>query len=314
MKKEGLFFGAFLSLISLVGFVKAQSTLSDIFSGIDPTLITLAILFVIFFAVLYFSTSKMFKGNKTIAAVISLALSLLIVYWVNQSADIGGLFAGLGISGDTLYTLGSVLLIVFLIFLFIKLKSKALFILSGIFIIAGVTNLVYETTAALAIGILLGVVAIILAIKKKHSGATSQGITPSKNIIKNKYNTRNIYNQVRQEKRAEEDKERNREKEIANLKNKSRNDEEMARQEERREEQQQQQMIAQEKRAEQQIEQKETSLISTDINSLMRSYNALNQTYNEIYNRNPSDPKLRDLMNDMIRIRDEMIRIKRGQR
>ena len=188
----------------------------------------------------------MFKGNKTIAAVISLALSLLIVYWVNQSADIGGLFAGLGISGDTLYTLGSVLLIVFLIFLFIKLKSKALFILSGIFIIAGVTNLVYETTS-FSYWDLLGVVAIILAIKKKHSGATSQGITPSKNIIKNKYNTRNIYNQVRQEKRAEEDKERNREKEIANLKNKSRNDEEMARQEERREEQQQQQMIAQER-------------------------------------------------------------------
>ncbi len=171
MKKGWLLLSAFASLISFISFTSAQSVISDIFAGIDATTITLAILFVVFFAVLYFSTSKIFKGNKTISAVISLALALLLVYWINQSANIGGLFAGIGISGDSLYTIGSIFIIAFTIFLFIKIKSLALFVLGGILIAVAISGLIYDTTTVAVIGIVLVILGIIFAAKKKHIGA-----------------------------------------------------------------------------------------------------------------------------------------------
>lgn len=94
------------------------------------------------------------------------------------------------------------------------------------------------------------------------------------------------------------------------MKGKARADTYIAYADERAKREQQQKLMGQEKQAEQQ----ERGLISTDINSLMNSYRALEQTYNEIYKQDPSNPRLRDLMTDMIRIRDEMIRIKRGQK
>lgn len=172
MKKGWLFFSILASLIPLTSFVSAQSSLVDsITAGITPQAVTLAVLFVVFFLVLNFSTSKIFKGNKTTSTIISLALSLLIIYWINQSASVGNLFSGIGISGDNLYTLGAIFIVAFSIFLFVKIKSLALFVLGGILILIGVLNLVYATSTVILIGIILVVLGIFFAIvKKKHSG------------------------------------------------------------------------------------------------------------------------------------------------
>lgn len=174
MKKKGLFFSGFVSLISLIGFASAQSFLIDsITSGISPQTVTLAVLFVVFFLVLNFSTSKIFKGNKSVSTIISLALSLLIIYWINQSVSVGNLFSGIGISGDNLYTLGAIFIIAFSIFLFVKIKSLALFVIGGILILVGVAGWVYATSTVILIGVSLVVVGIFFAIvKKKHRGIT----------------------------------------------------------------------------------------------------------------------------------------------
>lgn len=165
--KRGLILGIVSSFLVLTGFVSA-AFFSDTLSFIDPTLITLAILFVVIFAILYFSTSKIFKGQTKIAAVISIALALLAVYWINNSANLGQLFAGFGISNDNLYTIGSILFLALVIFLAVKLKFGVLLIIGGIMILAGVTNLVASTDLSIIIGIILVVIGVVLWIKKKR--------------------------------------------------------------------------------------------------------------------------------------------------
>lgn len=311
--KRGLVFEIVLSFLALTGFASA-SYFSDTLSFIDPTLITLAILFVVIFAVLYFSTSKIFKGQTKIAAVISIALALLAVYWINNSANLGQLFAGFGISDENLYTIGSLLFLALTIFLAVKLKFGVLLIIGGILILAGVTNLVASTDLAIIIGIVLVVIGAVLWIKKKGKGPKeiSPGNNPSS--VYNTHNVHNYYNKVEQEKKDVRNKDKTRGEEIDFLKGKARADANIAMANERAKQEQQQKLIGQERNEQRQIEQQERGLISTDINSLMNSYKALEQTYNEIYHQDPSNPRLRDLMTDMIRIRDEMIRIKRGQK
>ena len=190
--KRGLVLGVSLSVILLAGLVSAQSALLDsMFAGLDAATVTLAILFVIFFAVLYFATSKVFKSkdqfgkdNKTIPAVLSLAISLLIVYWINQSASVGNLFSNFGLSDTTLYTIGGIALIALTIFLFVKLKvGGALLILGGICFIAALTNLVYNTTAFWIIGAILIVLGLIFMFKKKRNpGSVGPASSPAQEI------------------------------------------------------------------------------------------------------------------------------------
>jgi hypothetical protein len=124
MQKMSLIFGLFLISILSINFISAQYSLNEFLSTLDPGTIISAILFVIFFAVLYFSTSKIFKGNKAISAVVSLGIALLIVYWINQyqAINIGNLFSGFGISDNSLYTIGAFLIIVFIVLLVVFLK------------------------------------------------------------------------------------------------------------------------------------------------------------------------------------------------
>ena len=44
----------------------------------------------------------------------------MIIYGINSSTNIQNIYSGLGLSSDTIYTIGSILLIVFLIFIFVK--------------------------------------------------------------------------------------------------------------------------------------------------------------------------------------------------
>src|SRR5271157_3280683 len=121
MNKKGLILSGISMFLFSIGFISAQSfSLSDVLSTFDPSTVVLSILFMIFFAVLYFSTSKMFKGNKAVSVIISLGISLLIIYGINSSTNIQNIYSGLGLSSDTIYTIGSILLIVFLIFIFVK--------------------------------------------------------------------------------------------------------------------------------------------------------------------------------------------------
>ncbi len=153
-------------LIASIGFASAQS-FGNFLSGIDSSLVILSILFVIFFAVFYFSVSKVFSKDNTVAMVISLCLSALVVYWINNLVDLSGWFVKFGISTGTLYTVGSLLMIALVVFLFIKLRVTSLFIIGGGFILIAIAGLVYNTTMAFLIGIAFIVVGVLLKVSEK---------------------------------------------------------------------------------------------------------------------------------------------------
>lgn len=293
--KKGLILGIFSSFLVSIGLASAQGfSVSEFLSFIDPTLITLAVLFVVIFAVLYFSTSKLFKGQTKIAAVISIALSLLAVYWINTAANIGNLFAGFGISNENLYTIGTILFLVLVIFLFIKLKSGVFLIIGGVFILAGVTDLVYSTDLAIIIGIVLAAIGLISVLKKKGKGKiTFSG--PKQNWVSRK--------QANANRAAEEEliKERNIAAKAKAATSKNANYEnELAKQKKAAEEQQ-----AQEQRQGQAIQ----NQVATYLASLRESYDKLQREYNDILRLNPRDPKVKEIYNELSAVRSEIQRV-----
>ncbi len=287
--KRGLIKIIFLSMISLTGFINAQSVIGDILSGIDPTLITLSVFFVFLFAVLFFSTSKIFKTrdiygreNRTIPAVISLAISFLAVYWINQSVSIGTVFTGLGISQDLLYTIAPIILLAALVFFLIKFKIWTLVIVGGILLLAGVLGLIYSTDLAIIIGIILIILGLFFAFRssrrRKFGGGRGSGRIPSGGATTNVYNARHEQNvtNIRNEFTREH-----------NILNEIRRDEASAKAE-----------ATQEKQKEQQFLVTEEESLSNQLKSLMREYN-------EIQAKDPSNPRLRALIDDMNNIRAE---------
>jgi hypothetical protein len=306
--KRGLVLGSLLSLILLVEIASAQSSFVDsITAGLTPQTVVLAVLFVVFFGVLYFSTSKIFKGSKNIAAVVSLALSLLIVYYMNQATDVGSLFSGLGIANGDLYTIGAIVLIAFIIFLFVKIRSLALLVLGGIFIAAAISGLVYDTTTVSIIGAILVIAGLFFLGKKKRNG----GITPQSpignNIAHNNYNITHNY-QIEKEK----------EKKIQNEKRELGQERDMAAraramavaeadyaQHEASVNAQKQRQIS----TENQIEQNVQKQITSNLDSLKQTYNQLQIDYNNIQRQNPNDPQLRNIFDEMVNVRNEIKRL-----
>lgn len=313
--KRGLVLGILSSFLALTGFASA-SFFSDTLSFIDPTLITLAVLFVVLFAILYFATSKIFKGQTKIAAVISIALALLAVYWINLSFSLGQLFSGFGISTDNLYTVGSILFIALTIFLAIKLKFGVLLIIGGILILAGVTNLVYSTDLVIIVGIVLVVLGIILWIKKKGKIEFSG---PRKNWVSRKQAEQNrageeaqIAARIQKEKR-EIPKERDM---VARANAMAAANADYAREEARRKasmealQREKQAKIAQEKRQEQGLE----NQVGSYLNSLRQSFSNLQADYNNILKINPQDPKLKEIYNELVAVRSEIKRVLQSQK
>jgi len=166
---------SFILGIMLVSFVSAQYwggrlSLSDLLYNIDPSNMILGVVFIVVFAVLYFSLSRFFKDregrpNKVIATIISLSAALLVTYGINRSGfNIEGLFYNIGIPREALYIILPMLLMAGLIYAILKRKIKELFlIIGGILVI--LSFFVYEKVVTLVIGIIL--ILIGLFIKKK---------------------------------------------------------------------------------------------------------------------------------------------------
>ncbi len=165
--------------VFLISFVNAQfgggslSSLGDLLNTIPSSTMILGAFFIIFFALIFFALSKVFRDrygetNKAIASVVSLAASLLMVYGINKmDFDFEGFFFDIGISSDILYIAIPLIILVGLIFLFIKLRSKALFILGGLFILLSFTDLIYEKVFLLVIGIILIILGLWLTFRKR---------------------------------------------------------------------------------------------------------------------------------------------------
>ncbi len=309
--KRGLIFGILLLSLFLTGLASAFS-FSETLSFIDPTLLTLAVVFVIAFGVLYFSVSKIFKGNKAISAVIAIALSFLIVYWVNNLVNLGALFSGWGISNETLYTVGPILLFALIIFLFIKLKFAGIFlILGGIFIFAGVTSLVYSTDIAIIIGIVLAVIGLIALLKKKgkikFSGPRQNWVSRKQANANRSAEEAQIRGRIGRERR-DISRERNM---AARAQAMAETDANYAREEGRRKaymeasQREKEAQISQEQKQEQSLQ----NQVGNYLDSLRQSYRKLQEDYNVLLKINPKDPKVKEIYNELVAVRSEIQRV-----
>ncbi len=145
-------------------------SITDFFNSIEPETMSLSLLFFIFFALLFYALSKVFKDrygepNKAVAGTISLAVSLLIVYGIYQYGfDIGDLFYGLGISAEILYLIVPIIFLILAIFLIKKIRFSGFLIVFGLFVIllTAFTEIFYEKGLVTAIGIVLLVIGLLL--------------------------------------------------------------------------------------------------------------------------------------------------------
>ncbi|MBI3623019.1 hypothetical protein HY212_02980 [Candidatus Pacearchaeota archaeon] len=159
-----------VSSILLLSFVSAYSyypgyngfSLSNFLNNIDQSTLILGTLFLIFFAVLNFALGKTFKGkdgepNKPVTAILSLGISLLIIYGLNRSGlNYENWVYSIGIPQEILWTIIPWIIIAGLVLLFWKLKLRGLLVLGGLLILIGITtNIVYEKSTVITIGVIL---------------------------------------------------------------------------------------------------------------------------------------------------------------
>lgn len=154
MKKGVL--GIFL-LLSMISFTSAQG-LGDLLDMINESTLMLSSIFIVCFALLFFSLQKFFnrdgKGNNAIPGIISAVISLVIVYSINKSGfDLSGFFFDIGISEEVLWTIIPLLITAGAIFVIIKLKADSLFVFGGLMIL--LSFFAYENVLLILLGIIL---------------------------------------------------------------------------------------------------------------------------------------------------------------
>ncbi len=178
MKKGGIF-SLFLIILSM-GLVKAYTysfSPRGMFTGMDSSVLTLGLFFIILFGFIYYVLNKFFKDNKTISALISFAMSFLSVYYLNRYFSLEEALQSIGISGDVLMIVIPFLILTALFWLsFPKVKGKNhrkfkparfFFLIGALFLIASNTDLIYEKFTAAIIGIIAIVIGMVIILKKK---------------------------------------------------------------------------------------------------------------------------------------------------
>ncbi len=160
MKKRADLLAIFL-MVMLTGLISAAAfSFSDALSSIEGKTLVVLLVFVISFALLFFALSRAFRGNVSVAAVISFALSFGITYLINRSDfDLGMWIYDIGISTEILSVLIPVLVAGAAIFLILRFKRDSLFIFGGLFLASAL--FVYEKAIMIVIGAVLILVRLL---------------------------------------------------------------------------------------------------------------------------------------------------------
>jgi len=200
MQRRGLSL-SFISVILgvfLINFVSAQFYgefgLSNMLNSIDPSTMILGLVFVITFALLNYSLSRVFRDNKAIGGVIAFAVSIGVIYWMNRTGlDYEGFFFNFFffIPEEILYTIIPFILLGLIGFITYKaMKKWGMFkgigitlILIGVFLMAIslIPNFIYQIGVLSGIGFalfLIGLIILFLGHKKKHSVTDSNSQVP----------------------------------------------------------------------------------------------------------------------------------------
>ncbi len=187
--KRGLL--GFPLLIFLIQFVSAQFfggyggfSLTNFFSSIDPTTITFGLLFLIFFILIFYALSRVFKDsygqpNKGVAGGLAFAVTSLIIYGLYRTGfNFENIFYDLGLSAGSLYPILTILFLVVAIILIRKLRFSGFLMIFGLFILllAIFTDIFYEKLVAFVIGAVFFLIGLALwRRRKKKRGRGESG-------------------------------------------------------------------------------------------------------------------------------------------
>ena len=204
MKKSKIIsfvFTAILSIISLNLISAAGITPSQLFSNV---VWIYAIVFVIFFIVLNFAMSRVFPKGP--AGLIAFCVSLLGVVGLNQIGfDMSKWLFKIGINENNIATILPIVLLIFLILISRKkdkttgkrkfLWQRPFLLLGALFIIVGLTDLVYQKIFSIILGIVLFVLGLLILNRKrkknKIANASWKEQEDYKQKLKDKSNKKN---------------------------------------------------------------------------------------------------------------------------
>lgn len=170
MKRGGIIFSVAVCIL-LISSVSAYS-LSEVLSQLDETTLLLGLLFVVSFALINFSLSKLFDSQRGIASIIAFSASLIITYEVNRVGfDIAGFITSFGISSELLFILVPIILIAGLIYLIWKFTLRGVLLIAGALLMGiSFTDLVYEKQTLFVIGLILFLIGLWLYIRRGKTG------------------------------------------------------------------------------------------------------------------------------------------------
>jgi hypothetical protein len=177
--KKGLW-GVVLSVF-LMPFVSAQFlggggyfSIGRFFDSVDPQTLILGALFLIFLAVLHqLVFMRLFHENRGLSGVVSLLVSLLMVYGIYRSGmRIDNLFYNLGLSPDALYIILPIVLLAVSILIIWKLGVGGFLTIFGILLISLtiLTDIFYAANIALILGLFLLLIGLVLLRRRSRGG------------------------------------------------------------------------------------------------------------------------------------------------
>lgn len=157
-----------LSLI-LINGVSAYGFFDSIFYSLNPSDVFLGISFIISFALMNFILNriKIFDSNKAIPVVISLALSIGIIYGLyNYGFNFDNMYYGLGFDSDIMSMVLPIILLLAAIAIWVKYSLGTLFLIIGSFF-SLLSFIAIEKDASLIIGVIFLILGLILILLKK---------------------------------------------------------------------------------------------------------------------------------------------------
>jgi hypothetical protein len=195
MKKGMLVFSMIILLtnvISALDFSYGNFGLSDILSSIDPQTMFLVSTFLLSFLLIFYSLSRVFRRNPSVAGIAAFCVAALITYGANWSGfDIGSALYGIGIDSELAFPILSILALVIAIVIWWIFSFGTLLMILGVLFI-GISVFAYEKAAAVAIGIALLVLGFIFWLIRRKK---KQGIGNFKSWGRNNSNIPNQPNQ-----------------------------------------------------------------------------------------------------------------------
>lgn len=171
--KRGWLFSIFLFTI-LINFVSAQYafSLSNLFYTIDSTSLILILLFVAIFAILHqIIFLRLFRGNRTVSAIVSFCASVLMVWGMYRMQwNLGGFFYNMGVSEDMLFMVTVAILFIVLIIAILKGWLKHFLAIFGAILIymSLWTEIFYEWFTVFVIGAIVLIIGLWLMFRSRR--------------------------------------------------------------------------------------------------------------------------------------------------